>query len=168
MKTVSSLDYYCLLGRSGLRVSPLSLGTMTFGRNWGWGIDIDESRKIFDVYVDSGGNAIDTAIGYTNGTSEQLVGKFAAEKCNKLVTSTKYAMLTQPGDPNSGGNDRLNMVRSVETSLNRLRTDRIDLFYLHVWDGTTRPEEVMRGPDDFVRGGEGCLRWASRIHPHGP
>ena len=149
-----SLNSYRLLGRSGLRISPLALGTMTFGSDWGWGADDTDARRIFDTYVDHGGNFIDTAVNYTNGTAERLVGEFAADKRERLVIATKYTMMTRPGDPNSGGNHRLNMMRSVEASLKQLNTDRIDLLYLHAWDGTTSPEEVMRGLDDLVRGGK--------------
>ena len=150
----TALDQYRLLGRSGLRVSPLSLGTMTFGSDWGWGADADEARRIFDLYVDRGGNVIDTSVNYTNGTSEQMVGAFAREKRERLVLATKFTMARDPGDPNSGGNHRLNIVRSVEQSLKQLGTDRIDLFYLHGWDFTTRPDEVMRALDDLVRAGK--------------
>lgn len=149
-----SLDDYRLLGRSGLRVSPLSLGTMTFGTDWGWGADEAESQRIFDRYVDLGGNFIDTANQYTNGASERFVGKFAAPRRDSLVIATKYSMISRPKDPNSGGNHRKNMVRSVEDSLKRLGTDYIDLFYLHVWDFTTPVEEVLRGLDDLVRSGK--------------
>ena len=150
----TALDQYRLLGRSGLRVSPLSLGTMTFGSDWGWGADADEARRIFDTYVDRGGNFIDTSVNYTNGTSERMVGAFARERRERLVLASKFTMARDPGDPNSGGNHRLNMVRSVEQSLRQLDTDRIDLFYLHAWDFTTRPDEVMRGLDDLVRSGK--------------
>ncbi len=152
--TSTALDHYRLLGRSGLRVSPLSLGTMTFGSDWGWGADAAEARRIFDAYVDRGGNFIDTSVNYTNGTSEQMVGAFAKAKRERLVLATKFTMARDPGDPNSGGNHRLNIVRSVEQSLAQLDTDRIELFYLHGWDFTTRPDEVMRGLDDLVRSGK--------------
>ena len=149
-----SLDTYRLLGRSGLRVSPLALGTMTFGSDWGWGSDAQEARRIFDAYVDAGGNFIDTANQYTNGTSEQFVGDFAAGKRDRLVIATKYTLSTTPGDPNTGGNHRKSMMRSVETSLSRLKSDYIDLLYLHAWDGTTPVEEIMRAMDDLVRAGK--------------
>lgn len=152
--SATALDHYRLLGRSGLRVSPLSLGTMTFGDEWGWGSKPDEARRIFDRYVEAGGNFIDTANFYTNGTSEQLVGQFAADRRDQLVIATKYTLGTRPGDPNAGGNQRKNMVQSVEASLKRLNTDRIDLFYLHAWDFTTPVEEVLRGMDDLVRSGK--------------
>ncbi|GAB3964092.1 aldo/keto reductase [Actinoallomurus acanthiterrae] len=150
----ASLDTYRLLGRSGLRVSPLALGAMTFGSDWGWGADKDEARRIFDTYVDRGGNFIDTANQYTEGTSERLVGEFSRDKRERLVLATKYTLSTRPGDPNSGGNHRKSMVRSVEESLRRLGTDYIDLLYLHAWDGTTPVEEVLRAMDDLVRAGK--------------
>ncbi|KYH03616.1 aldo/keto reductase [Bradyrhizobium sp. DOA1] len=151
---MTALDQYRLLGRSGLRISPLALGTMTFGTEWGWGADPDEARRIFDLYVDRGGNFIDTAVNYTNGASERLVGQFARDKRDRLVLATKFTMARDPGNPNSGGNHRLNMLRSVEQSLRQLDTDRIDLLYLHGWDATTQPDEVMRGLDDLVRSGK--------------
>lgn len=154
MHAPTALTDYRLLGRSGLRVSPLALGTMTFGADWGWGANADEARRLFDRYVDTGGNFVDTAVNYTNGTSERLVGTFAKDKRERVVIATKYTMARDPGDPNSGGNHRLNMVRSVEASLRQLGTDRLDLLYLHAWDFTTAPDEVMRGLDDLVRGGK--------------
>jgi aryl-alcohol dehydrogenase-like predicted oxidoreductase len=149
-----SLENFRLLGRSGLRISPMSLGTMTFGSDWGWGADGAEARRIFDFYVDQGGNFIDTAVNYTNGASERFVGEFARDKRDRLVIATKFTMAREPGNPNSGGNHRLNMARSVEQSLRQLGMDRIDLLYLHAWDLTTRPDEVMRGLDDLVRSGK--------------
>ncbi|MDC3960548.1 aldo/keto reductase [Polyangium jinanense] len=151
---MTSLDQYRLLGRSGLRVSPLALGTMTFGQDWGWGADATESRRIFDLYIDRGGNFVDTAVNYTDGASERLLGEFLRDKRERVVLATKFTMAREPGNPNSGGNHRLNMQRSVEQSLRQLGTDRIDLFYLHTWDSTTQPEEVMRGLDDLVRAGK--------------
>src|SRR5437660_8564682 len=144
------LDSYRLLGRSGLRVSPLALGTMTFG----WGADRDEAKAIFDAYVERGGNFIDTANGYSDGTAEQLVGEFAHARREELVIATKYSMPMRPGDPNSGGNSRKSMIRSVEASLSRLRTDYVDLLYLHMWYGDTPVEEVLRAMDDLVRSGK--------------
>jgi aryl-alcohol dehydrogenase-like predicted oxidoreductase len=149
-----TIDRYRLLGRSGLRVSPLSLGTMTFGTDWGWGADQSEARRIFSAYVECGGNFIDTANQYTNGTAEQLVGNFAIGMRDNLVIATKYTLPTRPGDPNSGGNSRKSMVGSVETSLRRLKTDYIDLLYLHAWDSTTPVEEILRAMDDLVRAGK--------------
>jgi aryl-alcohol dehydrogenase-like predicted oxidoreductase len=148
------LDCYRTLGRSGLRVSPVSLGTMTFGTDWGWGADEDEARRIFDAYVSRGGNFIDTANFYTGGSAETLLGKFIDGRRDDVVLATKYTLNMKPGNPNAGGNHRLNMLRSVEGSLNRLGTDHIDLLYLHAWDGLTGGEEVMRAFDDLVRGGK--------------
>ncbi|MGJ7566994.1 aldo/keto reductase [Variovorax sp. GB1R11] len=148
------LDNYLTLGRSGLRVSPMSLGTMTFGSDWGWGADAVESRRMFDLYLERGGNFIDTANFYTNGSSEKLLGQFIAERRESVVLATKYTLNMQPGNPNAGGNHRRNMVRSVEASLKRLGTDYIDLLYLHIWDNLTPIDEVMRGFDDLVRSGK--------------
>jgi aryl-alcohol dehydrogenase-like predicted oxidoreductase len=150
----NSLDTYRLLGRSGLRVSPLALGTMTFGTDWGWGADREEAHRIFDAYVDRGGNFIDSSNNYTNGSAEQLVGEFAADKRDSLTIATKYSASTRAEDPNSGGDHRKSMVRSVEHSLARLQTDYIDLLYLHLWDATTPVEEVLRAMDDLVRAGK--------------
>ena len=147
-----SLASYRLLGRSGLRVSPLALGTMTFGESWG--APEDESRRIFDTYVDRGGNFVDTAGFYAKGVSESLTGKFAAGKRDRLVISTKYTLAVQPGDPNAAGNSRISMVRGVEDSLRRLATDRIDLLFLHVWDNTTPADEILRAFDDLIRAGK--------------
>jgi aryl-alcohol dehydrogenase-like predicted oxidoreductase len=110
--------------------------------------------QIFDAYLDRGGNFIDTANKYTDGTSEQFVGEFAEGLRDRLVIATKYTLLTRPGDPNSGGNHRKSMVRSVEASLRRLQTDYLDLLYLHAWDATTPVEEVLRAMDDLVRAGK--------------
>jgi aryl-alcohol dehydrogenase-like predicted oxidoreductase len=147
-----SLDSFRLLGRSGLRVSPLALGTMTFGETWG--AEEAESRRMFDAYVDRGGNFIDTAGYYAQGRSEQLTGKFAQGKRPRLVISTKYSLAVTPGDPNGAGNGRKSMLRSVEESLKRLVTDYIDLLFLHVWDDTTPADEILRGFDDLVRQGK--------------
>jgi len=154
MTQQTDLTTYRLLGRSGLRISPLALGTMTFGADWGWGAEQPEARRIFDAYVDRGGNFIDTANAYTNGSSEHLVGEFAQGKRDRLVISTKYTMATRPGDPNSGGNHRKSMMASVEESLRRLKSDYIDLLYVHLWDDLTPVEEILRGLDDLVRQGK--------------
>jgi aryl-alcohol dehydrogenase-like predicted oxidoreductase len=148
------LNSYRLLGRSGLRVSPLALGTMTFGTDWGWGADEAEARRLFDTYVDRGGNFIDTANAYTNGSSERMVGRFANGGRERLVISTKYTLATRLGDPNSGGNHRKSMLGSVEASLKRLGTDYIDLLFLHQWDGLTPVEEILRAMDDLVTQGK--------------
>src|SRR3981189_504894 len=145
---------YQLLGRSGLRVSDLCLGAMTFGTEWGWGTEKNEARKMLDLYIDNGGNFVDTANVYTNGSSEKMLGEFLGEKRQQIVLSTKYTMNTHFGDPNGGGNHRKSMVRSVETSLQRLKTDHIDLLYLHIWDGTTPVEEILRAMGDLVRAGK--------------
>jgi len=149
-----SLDHYRLLGRSGMRVSPLALGTMTFGSDWGWGADEAEATRIFNAYVERGGNFVDTAVNYTNGASERIVGRLLKGRRDRIVLSTKFTMARDPGDPNSGGNHRMNLVRSVETSLRQLDTDRIELLHLHAWDFTTSPDEVMRALDDLVRAGK--------------
>jgi aryl-alcohol dehydrogenase-like predicted oxidoreductase len=145
---------YKLLGNSGLRVSELCLGTMTFGEDWGWGSARDESRKIFEAFAEAGGNFIDTANVYTNGTSEEFLGEFVASDRERFVVATKYTNTVRQGDPNSGGNHRKSMVQSVEASLRRLKTDYIDLLWLHIWDFMTPVEEVMRAFDDLVRQGK--------------
>ncbi len=145
---------YKLLGRSGLRVSELCLGTMTFGEEWGFGDNKEISRKVFDTYVEAGGNFLDTANTYTNGTSEILVGEFMAKEREKYVLATKYTLSTNPKDPNASGNHRKNLVQSVEASLKRLKTDYIDLLWTHMWDERTRTDEVMRALDDLVRQGK--------------
>jgi aryl-alcohol dehydrogenase-like predicted oxidoreductase len=145
---------YKLLGKTGLRVSELSLGTMTFGEEWGWGASHEESKLIFDAYATAGGNFLDTANRYTEGTSEKYLGEFIASDRDHFVLATKYSLLDRKGDPNFSGNHRKNMMRSIEASLKRLNTDHIDLFYLHAWDFTTPIEEVLRGLDDLVRSGK--------------
>lgn len=147
-----TLDTYRLLGRSGLRVSPLALGTATFGSALGWGAEQEEARKLFDVYVDRGGNFIDTAAAY--GESERMLGEFVRDRRESLVLATKYTTLRTPGDPNSGGAHRKSLFSSVENSLRQLGTDYLDLLYVHVWDFTTPVEEVLRGLDDLVRQGK--------------
>lgn len=149
-----TLDTYRLLGRSGLRVSPLALGAATFGTEWGWGAEPDEARKLFDLYVERGGNFIDTADTYTNGSSERLLGEFTRDHRESLVLATKYSTLRRLGDPNSGGSHRKNLFASVESSLRQLNTHYIDVLYLHLWDVTTQVEEVLRGMDDLVRQGK--------------
>ena len=145
---------YYLLGRSGLRVSEVSLGTMTFGEEWGWGASKEESRKQFELYVERGGNFIDTANRYTEGTSERLVGEFVGARREEFVIATKYTLYARKGDPNSAGNHRKNLVQSLDASLKRLKTDYIDLYWLHAWDYLTPVEEVMRALDDQVRAGK--------------
>ena len=152
-----------LLGQSGLRVSQLCLGAMTFGEDWQWGANRDVSRQIFDKFAEAGGNFIDTANAYTDGTSEKFVGELISSDRDAWVVATKYSLPDQMGlggetgnapSVAKTGNSRKNMMRSVEGSLKRLGTDHIDLLYLHVWDFTTHPEEVMRSLDDLVRAGK--------------
>ena len=145
---------YKLLGKSGLRVAELCLGTMTFGETWGWGAAQDESRKIYDAYRAAGGNFIDTANRYTEGTAETFIGEFIAAERDQIVLATKYTLVTRHGDPNGSGNQRKNMMQSLEASLKRLNTDYVDIFWLHAWDFLTPVEEIMRGFDDLVRGGK--------------
>ncbi len=145
---------YKLLGRSGLRVSEFALGTMTFGQDWGWGCSQDEAKAMFDAFAEAGGNFIDTANRYTNGTSEQYVGEFIAADRDHWVVATKYSLFDRHGDPSFSGNHRKNMVRSLESSLRRLQTDHIDLFWVHAWDFLTPVDEIMRGLDDLVRAGK--------------
>ncbi|MGC1635651.1 MAG: aldo/keto reductase [Candidatus Acidiferrales bacterium] len=152
---MSWLDYVTL-GRSGLRVSPLSLGTMTFGTEWGWGSDEAQAREIFDRYVDQCGNFVDTANFYTGGKSEQMVGKFIGDKKlrDRIVLATKFTFNTEQGNPNSGGNGRRNIYQALDASLRRLQTDYIDLYWLHAWDTITPVEEVVATLTDLVRHGK--------------
>ncbi len=145
---------YKLLGRSGLRVSELALGTMTFGEEWGWGASKEESRRMFDAYAEAGGNFLDTANRYTEGTSEKYVGEFIAPDRDHWIVATKYTLWMRRDDPNFSGNHRKNMVRALEASLKRLGTDYIDLYWVHAWDFTTPAAEVMRALDDMVRAGK--------------
>src|ERR1700678_1046233 len=145
---------YRLLGQSGLRVSELCLGTMTFGEDWGWGSPKDEARKIYDAFREAGGNFIDTANVYTQGSSEKFVGGFFSGHRDSVVLATKYTNTLTANDPNAGGNQRKSMMQAVEASLKRLKTDYIDLYWLHIWDEITPIEEVMRAFDDLVRQGK--------------
>jgi aryl-alcohol dehydrogenase-like predicted oxidoreductase len=145
---------YRLLGSSGLRVSEAALGTMTFGDDWGWGAAKDEARKVYDAFREAGGNFIDTANVYTNGTSESFLGEFMEGHRPSVVLATKYTNAAPGTDPNAAGNHRKSMVQAVEASLKRLRTDYIDLYWVHIWDQITPVEEVMRGLDDLVRTGK--------------
>jgi aryl-alcohol dehydrogenase-like predicted oxidoreductase len=149
---------YKLLGNSGLRVSELCLGTMTFGEDWGWGAPKDTSQQIFDTFVAAGGNFIDTANLYTNGSSEKIVGELIAVDRDRFVVASKYSLSGKwhDGDknPNSSGNHRKNLMRSLEGSLKRLNTDYLDLLWLHAWDFTTPVEEVMQAFNDLVRQGK--------------
>jgi aryl-alcohol dehydrogenase-like predicted oxidoreductase len=145
---------YRLLGNSGLRVSEAALGTMTFGEEWGWGSVKDEASKVYDAFREAGGNFIDTANFYTNGTSESFLGEFMKDHRQSMVLATKYSNAAPGSDPNAAGNHRKNMMQAVEASLRRLQTDYIDLYWVHIWDQITPVEEVMRGLDDLVRQGK--------------
>ena len=148
---------YKLLGKSGLRVSELCLGGMTFGEDWGSmlpGASKAEAKKIFDLFVSKGGNFIDTANVYQNGTSEKYVGEFISSERERFVVATKYTMTTNPDDPNASGNHRKNIIQSVEASLKRLNIHYIDLLWVHMWDPMTPIEEVMRSLDDLIRSGK--------------
>jgi aryl-alcohol dehydrogenase-like predicted oxidoreductase len=158
---------YKLLGRSGLRVSELCLGAGTFGKDWGpLGSDKEESRRIFDAFVEGGGNYFDTSNRYQEGTSERLLGEFTVSERDRFVIGSKYSLydtFAMMHDPNAAGNHRKNMMRSVEGSLKRLQTDYIDLLWVHIWDFTTPIEEVMRGIDDLVHQGKVCYAGASNV-----
>ncbi len=150
-----SLTDFRTLGRSGLVVSPLSLGTMTFGTAR-WGSADEVSQAIFDGYVEAGGNFIDTADVYAGGRSEELVGGYVADRGlrDKLVLASKFGFSGGPGNPNAGGNGRKNIHRALEGSLRRLKTDYLDLYWLHVWDMVTPLEEVLQTLGDLVRAGK--------------
>jgi len=145
---------YTLLGRSGLRVSELALGTMTFGTDWGWGASDSESAKQFELFADAGGTLIDTANKYTNGSAESILGDLIAADRDHFVVGTKYSLNVRDGDLNAGGNHRKSLVQALEASLRRLRTDYVDVLWLHAWDYLTPPEEVIRALDDQVRLGK--------------
>ncbi|CAO3569163.1 unnamed protein product [Mortierella alpina] len=163
-QTLTALDKYVLLGKSGLRVSPLSLGTMTFGEEWGFGSNKEACKKIFDTYHERGGNFYDTANIYTNGDSERFLGEYMADKRSECVIATKYSInpstteaiagrFSRP-NPNAGGNHRKNMVESLDASLKRLGTGYVDILYVHLWEYRTPIQEVMRALDDVVRAGK--------------
>ena len=148
--------HYKVFGRkTGLRVSELALGAANFGTGWGHGAERDEAKRIFDGYVEAGGNFIDTANGYQGGQSEAMLSEFIAAERHRLVIATKYTLGTTPAAGISHtGNSRKNMIRAVEESLTRLKTDHIDLFWAHMSDGVTPMEEILRGFDDLVRAGK--------------
>jgi aryl-alcohol dehydrogenase-like predicted oxidoreductase len=151
------LDHYVTLGRSGLRVSPLCLGAMTFGEDLGWGTSVEESEKIIDRFVDLGGNFIDTANFYTRSHSEKIIGDHIgrhAARRDRLVIATKFSGNLYPGDPNGGGSGRKSLIDACENSLRRLQTDYIDLYWLHIWDANTPIDETMAALDDLVRAGK--------------
>ncbi len=145
---------YKLLGNTGLRVSELCLGAMTFGEDWEWGANRETSQAMFEAFAEAGGNFIDTANVYTNGTSEKMLGEFVGAERDRFVIATKYTVMMNPNDPNSSGNQRKNLMRSLEASLKRLNTDYIDLYWVHMWDTVTPVEEMMRALDDVVRSGK--------------
>jgi len=151
------LDHYVTLGRSGLRVSPLCLGAMTFGEDLGWGSSVEESQAIIDRYIALGGNFIDTANFYTKSHSEKIlgdhIGRHAARR-DRLVLATKFSGNLYPGDPNGGGSSRKSIVGACENSLRRLQTDYIDLYWLHNWDAHTPIDETMAALEDLVRAGK--------------
>ncbi len=152
-----SLDHYVTLGRSGLRVSPLCLGAMTFGEDLGWGTSVEESQQIMDRYIDRGGNFIDTANFYTKSHSEKIIGDHIgrhAARRDRLVIATKFSGNLYPGDPNGGGSGRKSIVQACENSLRRLQTGYIDLYWLHNWDVHTPIDETMAALDDLVRAGK--------------
>jgi aryl-alcohol dehydrogenase-like predicted oxidoreductase len=151
------LDQYTTLGRSGLRVSPLCLGAMTFGEDLGWGTSVEESQQIIDRYIELGGNFIDTANFYTRSHSEKIlgdhIGRHAARR-DRLVLATKFSGNLYPGDPNGGGSGRKSLINACENSLRRLQTDYIDLYWLHMWDANTPIEETMAALDDLIAAGK--------------
>lgn len=152
-----ALNHYVTLGRSGLRVSPLCLGTMTFGPDWGWGSSVEDSKAIIDAYTEAGGNFIDTANIYTKGHSEKIIGDHVGRdraRRDRLVIATKFLGNMYPGDPNGGGSHRKSVVAACEESLRRLQTESIDLYWMHFWDKYTPIEETMRALDDLVRAGK--------------
>ncbi len=151
------LDQYVTLGRSGLRVSPLCLGAMTFGEDLGWGTSVEESQQIIDRYAELGGNFIDTANFYTRSHSEKIIGDHIGRhpvRRDRLVIATKFSGNLYPGDPNGGGSGRKSLISACENSLRRLQTDYIDLYWLHIWDANTPIEETMAALDDLVRAGK--------------
>lgn len=145
---------YTLLGPTGLRVSRLCLGAMTFGTEWGWGMEAAECRNVFDAYADAGGNFIDTADIYTQGASEKILGELLQGRRDRFVVASKYTISTDHSDANAGGNHRKNLRVSLEASLRRLATDYIDLYWVHLWDGLTPIEETLRALEDAVRQGK--------------
>ncbi|WP_342380412.1 aldo/keto reductase [Myxococcus stipitatus] len=151
------LNHYVTLGRSGLRVSPLCLGAMTFGEDLGWGSSVEESQQIIDRFIDLGGNFIDTANFYTKSHSEKILGDHVGRhpaRRDRLVLATKFSGNLYPGDPNGGGSGRKSILAACENSLRRLQTDYIDLYWLHNWDVHTPIDETMAALEDLVRAGK--------------
>jgi aryl-alcohol dehydrogenase-like predicted oxidoreductase len=157
MLTRMPLNHYVTLGRSGLRVSPICLGAMTFGEDWGWGSSVKDSEAILDRFLERGGNFIDTANGYTKGHSEKIIGDHVGRhpsKRDRVVIATKFVTNMYRGDPNGGGANRKAVMAQCEQSLRRLQTSYIDLYWMHAWDASTPIEETMRAMDDLVRDGK--------------
>jgi aryl-alcohol dehydrogenase-like predicted oxidoreductase len=151
------LNHYVTLGRSGLRVSPLCLGAMTFGEDLGWGTSVEESEQIIDRFIELGGNFIDTANFYTKSHSEKIIGDHIGRhksRRDRLVIATKFSGNLYPGDPNGGGSGRKSIIAACEQSLRRLQTDYIDLYWLHNWDANTPMAETMSALEDLVRSGK--------------
>ena len=150
------LNHYVTLGRSGLRVSPICLGTMTFGEECGWGAGVADSEAMLARYLERGGNFIDTANGYTLGHSEVIIGDYVRARGirDRLVIATKFLTNMFPGDPNGGGASRKSLTAACDQSLRRLKTDYIDLYWMHAWDRLTPVEETVRALDDLVRAGK--------------
>jgi aryl-alcohol dehydrogenase-like predicted oxidoreductase len=152
-----SLNHYVSLGNSGLRVSPFCLGTMTFGKDWNFGSDVEESTEVLDRYLDAGGNFLDTANVYTKGHSEKIIGDHIGKhpaRRDRIVIATKFFGNMYSGDPNGGGGGRKSLTAACEQSLRRLQTDYIDLYWMHCWDRFTPIEETMRALDDLVAAGK--------------
>jgi aryl-alcohol dehydrogenase-like predicted oxidoreductase len=155
--TAMPLDHYVTLGRSGLRVSPFCLGTMTFGEDFGWGSSVADSQRIIDRYIERGGNFLDTANTYTRGHSEKIIGDHIGRDPRKrehVVIATKYFSSMTVGDPNAGGASRKAVTAQLHESLRRLQTDYVDLYWLHCWDRYTPIDETMRVLDDLVTSGK--------------
>jgi aryl-alcohol dehydrogenase-like predicted oxidoreductase len=154
---IMDLTNYRTLGKSGLRVSPLTLGAMTFGEDWGWGSTPADSEAIMSKYIELGGNIIDTANVYTKGHSEKIIGDYLKKtdvRRDQLVLSTKFFCNLYPGDPNAGGTSRKTIISSLENSLRRLQTDHIDLYWMHAFDPYTPIEETMSALHDLVSSGK--------------
>ncbi len=145
---------YRVLGQTGLKVSEICLGTMSFGQQWGFGADEKTSHEVLSAYADAGGNFLDTANKYHGGETEEICGSWLEGQRHKYVVATKYTLAMDHDDPNTAGNNRKNLVRSVEESLKRLRTDYIDLLWVHAWDTLTPYEETMKALEDVVRSGK--------------
>ncbi|MBL7627260.1 aldo/keto reductase [Frankia sp. CN6] len=143
-----------VLGRSGIRVSELALGTMTFGTRAGWGSEERVCREIYAAFREAGGTFVDTANNYAAGESEQIVGRLVASERDAVVVASKFTLPTNPADPNSGGSSRKTLRHTVETTLRRLGTDYLDLLWTHAWDRNTPVEETLRALDDLVRAGK--------------